>query len=91
MRSMIFTSCIPQLKTVTSEIMPILSPKHAPPAIAQTVKIKSPPTRWFSHKKIGAHAANVPHDEPVATDKRQVTRIATGAIVRAVTPNFSAR
>ncbi len=59
--------------------------------MAQIVRITSPPIRWLSHKKIGAHAAKVPHDEPVATDNKHVTNRAAGAMVLAVTPSSSAR
>ena len=75
---------------VVSEIRPILSPKHAPPAIAQAVRIGSPPTMWLSHINIGAHAAKVPHDVPVATDRMAVHKRPTTATVFAVTPSESA-
>ncbi len=86
MRSMIFTSCMPQLSTVTSEIMPMLSPKQEPPATAHSVSSTSPPTRWFSHRKMGAQAAKVPQLEPVAMESTQVTSMETMATVRAVIP-----
>ncbi len=43
-------------------------------------------TIWHSHRKIGAHAANVPHEVPVATDRIAVTAIPTTATVLAVIP-----
>ena len=81
---------------VVSEISPMLSPKHAPPAIAQVVRSKLPVSMQFgstictSHKKIGAHAANVPHEVPVATDKIAVTTRPTTAVVFAEIPSDSA-
>ena len=87
MRSMIFTSCMPQESTVTSEIMPILSPKQEPPAMAQRVSSTSPPTRWLSQRKMGAQAAKVPQLEPVAMESTQVTSREMTATVRAVMPS----
>ena len=91
MRSTSCTFCMPQLTTVVSEIRPMLSPKHEPPAIAANVSTTLPPTMWFSHRKIGAQAAIVPHDVPVATDSTQVTRNPTTATSLAVSPSDSAR
>ena len=76
---------------MVSEIRPMLSPKQAPPAIAQTVRYMSPPTICDSHKKIGAHAAKVPHEVPVATESKAVQTSPTQATVLAVTPSFNAR
>ncbi|MPN11668.1 hypothetical protein SDC9_158972 [bioreactor metagenome] len=45
---------------------------------------------WFSHKNIGAHAANVPQDVPVATESTAVTKNETTATVLPVTPRESA-
>ncbi len=86
---MISTSCIPELTIVVSEIRPILSPKHEPPAIAPMVSAMLPPTIWLSQRKIGAHAANVPHDVPVAVERTAVRRSATTAIVFALSPAAS--
>ena len=85
----ISTSCIPELTIVVSEIRPILSPKHDPPAIAPIVSAILPPTIWFSQRKIGAHAANVPQDVPVAVDSTAVSRRATTAMVFALSPAAS--
>lgn len=84
------TPCIPELTTVVSDIRPILSPKHDPPAMAHMVRTGSPPTMWFSHKKTGAHAANVPQEVPVATDSIQDMTNATKATVFPVIPKFKA-
>ena len=88
---MILMFCMPQLSTVTSEIMPMLSPKQEPPAMAQTVRPMLPPTIWFSQRKMGAQAAKVPQEEPVATDSSEQTSRQTGAMVRAETPSFKDR
>ena len=63
-----------------------MSPKHEPPAIAATVRTILPPRMSFSHKNIGAHAANVPHDVPVAIESIAVTISATAGTSLAVTP-----
>ena len=91
------TPWIPEDTIVVSEIRPMLSPKHAPPAIAQVVRRRLPvstqlgSTMFTNHRKIGAHAANVPHDVPVATDRIAVTQSPITAVVLAVTPRLSAR
>lgn len=72
-----------------SDIRPILSPKQAPPAIEAVVNNMLPPTIWFNHKNIGAHAAKVPHEVPVATDNIDVTKKPTTATVLAVNPRLS--
>ena len=79
-----------QLRKVTSEIMPMLSPKQAPPAIAPTVRIWLPPTMWLSQRKIGAQAAKVPQEEPVAKEMIQVTSMDTAATLRPVMPSSRA-
>ena len=84
------TLCIPELTIVVSDIRPMLSPKHAPPAIAAVVKAIFPPTIWLSHKNIGAQAANVPHDVPVAIDRIAVIAAPTTATVFPVIPTFKA-
>ena len=43
-----------------------------------------------NHKKIGAHAAKVPHEVPVATESTPVQTRPTQATVLAVTPSFNA-
>ncbi len=80
------TFWIPELTTVVSEIRPILSPKQAPPAIEAVVRRIFPPTIWLSHKKIGAHAANVPQEVPVATERIAVTKNPHTATVLAFNP-----
>ncbi len=45
---------------------------------------------WLSHKKIGAQAANVPHEVPVAIDKIEVTIKDVTATSFAVNPNDKA-
>ena len=45
---------------------------------------------WDNHRKIGAQAANVPQEVPVATDRTPVQTRPTQATVLAVTPSFSA-
>ena len=81
---------------VVSEIRPMLSPKHAPPAIAQVVSSKVPDSAAFgsticaSHRKIGAHAAKVPQEVPVATESTPVTQRPTTATILAVMPRDSA-
>ena len=59
--------------------------------MAQTVNMGSPPTSSLSHRKIGAQAAKVPQEVPVATESRQVTINEMTATVRPVTPSFRAR
>ena len=59
--------------------------------MAQRVSRTSPPTRWLSHRKMGAQAAKVPQLEPVAMERMLVTSMDTMATVRAVMPSFSAR
>ena len=68
----------------------MLSPKHAPPAIAAVVRRIFPPTIWLSHKKIGAQAANVPQLVPVAIDNIDVTIAPTRATVFPVIPRVNA-
>ena len=68
----------------------MLSPKHAPPAIAAVVRRIFPPTIWLSHKKIGAQAANVPQLVPVAIDNTEVTIAPVSATVFPVIPKFNA-
>ena len=68
----------------------MLSPKQAPPAIAQTVRIGLPSTMWDSHMKIGAQAAKVPQEVPVATDRQQQQMKPTAATDFAVIPRDSA-
>ena len=79
---------MPELTTVVSEIRPRLSPKHEPPAIAAMLKTKFPFKIWVIHKKIGAQAAKVPHEVPVATDNTEETKKATRATVLAEMPMF---
>ena len=75
----------------------MLSPKQEPPAIAQVTNSKEPDsmqlgsTMWINHKKIGAHAANVPQEVPVATDNTPVTNRPMQAVVFAVTPADNAK
>ena len=69
---------------------PMLSPKHEPPAIAEIVRTTEPPTMWFSQRNIGAHAAKVPHEVPVAIERIAVTMRAVTAMSFAVIPRESA-
>ena len=46
---------------------------------------------WHNHRKIGAQAAKVPHDVPVATESTAVTAIPTTATLLAVIPAFRAK
>ena len=77
---------------VVSEIRPMLSPKQAPPAIAQVVKSRLPlstqlgSTICTSQRKIGEQAAKVPQEVPVATDNIAVAIRPVTAVVLAVTP-----
>ena len=87
---------MPDETIVVSEMSPILSPKQAPPAIAQVVRSRLPLSMQFgstmctSQRKIGEQAAKVPQDVPVATDKTAVTIRPVTAVVLAVTPSDSA-
>ena len=63
-----------------------MSPKHEPPAIAAIVRTCEPPTIWLSHMNIGAHAAKVPHDVPVAIERMAVTMSEVIATSLAVSP-----
>ncbi len=67
-----------------------MSPKQAPPAIEAVVRRILPPNMWFSHKKIGAHAAKVPQEVPVATESIAVTKKPHTATLLAFTPRDSA-
>ncbi len=82
---------MPELTTVVSEIKPILSPKQAPPAMAQTVITGFPATMWFNHKKIGAQAAKVPQEVPVATERIDAIIKEVTATVFAVIPSPKAK
>ena len=70
----------------------MLSPKQAPPAMAQVVKSRLPvsiqlgSTMCTSQRKIGEQAAKVPQEVHVATDKTAVTISPVTAVVLAVTP-----
>ncbi|MPM92892.1 hypothetical protein SDC9_140028 [bioreactor metagenome] len=80
---------MPELTIVVSEIRPILSPKHDPPAMAPMVRAMFPPTMWLSQRKMGAHAAKVPQEVPVAIDSTAVTIKATTARTFALSPAAS--
>ena len=80
---------MPELTIVVSEMSPILSPKQEPPAIAPIVSSILPPTIWLSQRKIGAQAAKVPQEVPVAVESTQVRRKATTAMLRASRPAAS--
>ena len=84
------TPWIPEETIVVSEISPMLSPKQAPPAIAQTVSRTLPPTMCESHMKMGAQAAKVPQEVPVATESAAVQSSPITATVLAVTPSLRA-
>ena len=58
--------------------------------MAQTVKTTFPSTIWFNHRKIGAQAAKVPQEVPVATERTQHTIKAVTATVLAVNPKPNA-
>ena len=81
---------------VVSEIRPMLSPKHAPPAIAQVVRSRLPSAAAFgstictSHRKIGAQAAKVPQEVPFDTESTPVTHRPTTAQSLALIPSDSA-
>ena len=53
---------------------------------AAIVRTFEPPTMWFSHRKIGAHAAKVPQDVPVAIERIAVTMSEVIATSLAVSP-----
>ena len=65
----------------------MLSPKHEPPAIAAMVRTTLPPTMRLSQRNIGAQAANVPHEVPVAIQRIAVTTRAVTAMSFAVIPS----
>lgn len=57
--------------------------------MAPTVSAMLPPTIWLSQRKIGAQAANVPHEVPVAIERTEVTSRATTARTFALSPAAS--
>lgn len=57
--------------------------------MAQTVRVISPPTMWFSQRNIGAGRKRS-HEVPVATERTAVTIMPTTATVLAVTPRLKA-
>ena len=58
--------------------------------MAATVSTALPSTMWFSHRKMGAQAAKVPQEVPVATERSDVTIRAATATYLAVSPMESA-